>query len=383
MNRIPTIPQRLSRLITIPFFLAIVSLTACGGGPGGGSSGGGNSSTPSVLYVASGDNGAGEILAFAIDPTNGSLSAPTSFSGPEVFYELRSDPSGAFLYGSADGVRIYSVNSSTGALTEVAGSPFRAPQVGADGGPIAVSPNGKFLFYSDHLGNITTFSISAGTLAPNGIVVEDDNQPYHFAVDPAGSFLYVANHSDFSPEGSQFSVFAIDQSSGALSPVPGSPFGFENGSGGSGPAGIAIHPNGNFLYSTLSNVAGLEGMSVARSTGALSLTPGSPWNTTGQIPNFVSITPSGNFLYVSGTGPGAIQAFSIAPSGGGLTAVGTYQGAGTEIVFDSAGKFLYTVYPAFHEVAMSAIDQTTGALSQPVVVPAGADPGAIAVIHLP
>jgi 6-phosphogluconolactonase len=388
MNRISTINKELSGLATIAFLFLAVNLASCGGGSsgggsggpgGGGPGGGGGPSISSVLYVASGNNGAGEILAFTVDSNTGALSTATSFPGPQFLYELKGDPSGKFLYGSdfdAGAVRVYSVNSMTGSLAEVTGSPFTAPQVSGNGGPLAVSPNVKFLFFSNAFGDITTFSNSAGTLTPNGVVVQDVNQPYHFAVDPSGNFLYVADHSD-----SSFSVFAIDQTTGALSAVQGSPFGFQSNSE---PAGIAIHPNGNFLYSTLSNSAGVEGILVNRNTGVLSLISGSPWVTTELIPNFVSITPSGSFLYVSTAGVGAIQAFSIDSIGGGLTAIATFTGGNpTQMVFDPAGKFLYTPYPASHEVAMSAIDQNTGALSQPVVVPADSTTGAIAIIPLP
>jgi 6-phosphogluconolactonase len=386
MNRISTIAAPAYGQASLASVFLSVCLAACGGGSSGGGTGGaggGGGSSSSVLYVASRTNGAGEILAYAVNSNTGLLSTSTSFPAPEYLYELKGDPSGKFLYGSdfdAGAVRVYSVDSATGALTEVIGSPFTSPQVFGNGGPLAVSPNGKFLFFSDASGDITTFSISAGTLNPNGIVVQDENQPYHFAVDPSGNFLYVANHSDTS-DGQQFSVFAIDQTSGALSEVQGSPFGFQSNSA---PAGIAIHPDGNFLYSTLSNNGSIEGLSVVRATGALSLVSGSPWKTMELVPNFVAITPSGSFLYVSTAGLGAIQAFSIDSSTGGLTAVATYTGGNpTQMVFDPAGKFLYTSWPAFHEIEMSTIDQTTGALSQPVEIPADSDPGAIAIVQLP
>jgi 6-phosphogluconolactonase len=381
--------KKSSGVFSSMFLVLILSLGACGGGStgtGGGTGspgGGGGPATSSVLYVASGSNGAGEILAFAVNASTGALATPASFPAPQLLNELKVDPSGKFLYGSdfdAGAVRVYAVDPSTGALSEVAGSPFSAPQVIGNGGPLAVSPNGKFLFFSNSTGSITTFAISTATLTPNGIAVQDQNQPDHFAVDPSGNFLYVANHSDEN-EGDQFSVFAIDQMSGALSAVAGSPFGFQ---GNSQPAGIAVHPNGNFLYSTLSNSGEVEGMAVARASGALSLISGSPWKTMELIPNFTTIAPSGSYLYVSTAGLGAIQAFSIDASSGGLTAVATYTGGNpTYMVFDPAGKHLYTTWPSFHQVAMFTIDAATGELSGPVEVPADSDTGALAIVQLP
>jgi 6-phosphogluconolactonase len=364
-----------------------VGLVACGGGSGGGStttSGGGGVTAPDeILYVASGSNGQGEILAYRIPADSGQLSTPNSFSAPQYLFEMRVDTAGKFLYASdfdMGAVRVYSIQSSTGALSEAAGSPFESPQLIGNGGPLALSPDGKFLFYSDATGDIATFTVSSGVLTPTGAVVHDDGQPSQMVVDPGGKFLYVADHADNVVEG-QISVFSID-TAGALTEISGSPFNFQSNDNEE-PSGIAIHPSGKFVYTALSNSAGVDGATVNTGTGALTLISGAPWSTGSFLPDYVAMTPSGAMLYVSQQGTGAVNAFAINQSSGALTLQQTLQGQNPmQIVVDNTGKFLYASNPAFKGVLSYPIDQTSGALANPLVVAAGEDPGALALVQL-
>lgn len=306
--------KRLLRLLCVAAYS--VSLIACGGGSSGGSTttggGGGVTTHPEMLYVASGSNGQGQILAYTIDPSSGQLSSPMAINAPEYLLEMHVDPTGKFLYASdfdMGAVRVYSINSSTGALTEVAGSPFVATQVTGNGGPLAASPDGKFLFYSNAFGNIAIFTVSSGVLTATG-VANDPGLPSQMVVDPTSKFLYAANKI-----GGQFSVFAIDSNSGALTEISGSPFINQSNAG---PSGIALHPSGNFLYTALSNSAGVDGVSSNTGTGALTLIAGAPWSTGSFDPDYLAMAPSGNFLYVSQTGTGGVNAFTIDQTSGGL-----------------------------------------------------------------
>jgi 6-phosphogluconolactonase (cycloisomerase 2 family) len=79
-------------------------------------------STGTFLYAAA----AGNIFAFAINQTTGSLTAvqglPQQLSGISA---VVADPRGPYLYASSGTlVRAFQINTQTGALTEVAGSPF-------------------------------------------------------------------------------------------------------------------------------------------------------------------------------------------------------------------------------------------------------------------
>jgi len=365
-----------------------VGLVGCGGGFSGGSTtggggGGGATANPEMLYVASGSNGQGEILAYTIDPNSGQISTPVSTSAPSAVSEMQVDPTGKFLYASDFGmgaVRVYSINSATGALTEVAGSPFTSSQVTGNGGPLAASPDGKFLFYSNAFGDIATFAVSSGVLTATGAVANDSGQPSQMVVDRAGKFLYVANHADY-VVGGQFSVFAIDSTTGTLTEISGSPFSYQSNAE---PSGIAMHPSGNFLYTALSNSAGVDGISVNTGTGALTLIAGAPWSTGSILPYSVAMAPTGAFLYVSQEGIGGVNAYKIDQTTGALTLVQTLDGGGPlQIVVSPTGRFLYASDRGpVGQVSSYQIDETSGTLGQPVAVPAGDDPAAIAIVQL-
>ena len=128
------------------------------------------------------------VAALGFGAVGCSLSAPTTTTKHYFAYVVN---------GGAHTVSAYSINSSTGALTQVSGSPF-----------------------------------ATGT-GPQGI-----------AADPAGKFLYVANYG--AGGGNTVSAYMINASSGALTQVSGSPFTI--GSSGSGPIALAVDPTGKFLY---------------------------------------------------------------------------------------------------------------------------------------
>jgi hypothetical protein len=104
-----------------------IALFGCGGGSGGGSTtggtGGGGTTPPTpteILYVASGDNGQGQILAFPVS-ASGPLGASAAISTPQT------DAASKFLYASDfdnGAMRVYSIQSSTGALNAIGDLPL-------------------------------------------------------------------------------------------------------------------------------------------------------------------------------------------------------------------------------------------------------------------
>jgi 6-phosphogluconolactonase len=188
------------------------------------------------LYASNLNSPTGAISAFSINATTGALTQisgspfPTAGSSPGPSM-MASDPTGKFLYVSLSGtanannqVAAFTVNSSTGALTPIA-SPVT---VGRDPQGLAVTPDGKFLFIANLLDNtISAFSIDAtsGVLTPiTGSPFTANNAPFRVAIDPSGKFLDVTNNV-----GGDISVFTINASTnastGLLSPIAGSPFG--------------------------------------------------------------------------------------------------------------------------------------------------------------
>ena len=134
----------------------------------------------------------------------------------------------------ANNVSVFSLDSTSGAMTEVAGSPFAtgqqpdpvaidpAPWQGyfVSGGP---SPSAKFVFVGNTGGNsLSAYTIdSSGVLTPvagTPIALGTNAQPSSIAVDPSGKFVYVS----IVPK--QIAGFSVDQTTGALTPISGSPF---------------------------------------------------------------------------------------------------------------------------------------------------------------
>jgi 6-phosphogluconolactonase len=92
---------------------------------------------------------------------------------------------------NSDNVSAFTINTATGALREIAGSPFVA-----------------------------------------------GDQPYSVTVDPSGKFVYVANRASYN-----VSAFTINTATGALTEIAGSPF-----AAGMMPRSVVVDPSGKFAY---------------------------------------------------------------------------------------------------------------------------------------
>jgi len=257
----------------------------------------------------------------------------------------------------------YSIASGTGALTPITGSPFVSPNAEMDS--IASDPAGKFLFESAANGQqVTVFAIdqTSGALSTVG-----SSPTAAFAgqltTDGLGKYLYVTE----SNLGTTVTVFAIG-STGTLTSVAGSPFSISI-------AQLESEPTGNFLFGVTGNGANngvgsdnhIYVFSVDQTTGAIAQVAGSPFATT-LIPSSLTVHPSGKFVYtfnatVSSTSLGT-EGYQINTTTGAVTAVaGSPFTAvvGTQGQFDQSGAYLFTQPSA--EVAVAAVNTTTGALS--------------------
>ena len=88
------------------------------------------------------------------------------------------------------------------------------------------------------------------------------------AVDAKAQLAYVATSSSY------FNVlgYHIDQQTGALTPVPGSPF-----PTGNEPDAVALDPTAQFAYVANWALPNVWGYRVNRQTGAVTPVPGSPF----------------------------------------------------------------------------------------------------------
>jgi 6-phosphogluconolactonase len=360
--------------------------------------------SPEFLYATSPD----AIVGFKIDPSTGALGSPLTMSGPNQSLGMVATITLGRLYVSDflnDTVEGFSINSSTGGLTAVTGSPFLLG--GTPPGAGGVSPfvsAGSYVYVTDvNAGAVSAFTYDSLTGALStvaGSPFPAGDTPVHAVV--AGSqnqFLYVSNLND---SAGGISAFTIDFNTGALTPMPGSPY--ATGSAGSfpGPSALAITGNGQILYVALVGTVNannkIAAFSIDANTGALTAIPGSPF-ATGNAPQYMALVPVtlvGNteFLYTANVQDKTISAFVVDGSSGTLTPLSgsPYHGAtslgGLAVTPTGtlAGNFfLYAADPQAKTVIAFTIDGTTGALS-PVSgspFPAGKAPTLLTVADAP
>jgi len=150
-------------------------------------------------------------------------------------------------------------------------------------------------------------------------------------------------------------------STGALTPVPGSPFLTPippTAAVFNQPVGIV--DTGKFVYTALNGANQIAAYSVNGETGALTPVQGSPFST-GIAPAYVAL--AGNFLYVVDEEEGSVSAYSINPTTGALTAVpgSPFGSGGSTVTTDVSGQYLYL--SRFDGIQGYNIDSATGALT--------------------
>jgi 6-phosphogluconolactonase (cycloisomerase 2 family) len=328
-----------------------------------------------------------QISAFQVDSSTGLVKATlTPVTGPNTAGGMTLSASN-FLYVSDfinNSVDAFSVNPSTGALTSVSGSPFMVgPNQGAEG--MAVDPAGKFLFVTQpNTSQVAVFSInSTGQLKAVGLYPAS-SFPVQAVVNPSGNFLYVSNNQD--PLGG-ISAYSIDSSTGVLTPVSGSPFPtLING----GPIGMAIHPNGKFLYIAMAGTT-VDGNqivveSIDAATGALSPVPGSPFPT-GAVPQSVVFNPTGTFLFSANMKDNTVTQFSVDANTGALSPAGgnaSTAGSGPfAMAINSTGAVLFVANGLATSIPVFTINSTTGALTGVAPIPSGGGATGLAIVHHP
>jgi 6-phosphogluconolactonase len=284
------------------------------------------------VYVASSgdvwDIDFGSVSTYTINPTTGALTSTTGgingtgINGTlEFFNSVAVDPSGKFAYaadggafpagsfGGSSSVSMYTINSSTGALTSIG-------MIAAGTGPdsVAVDPAGKFAYVANFGSNdVSMYTIDAttGALASIGTIAAGTG-PVSVAVDPAGKFAYITNFGS-----NDISTYTVDATTGALTFIGSI-------AAGTHPFSVAVDPAGKFAYVanwTGSDSDGSVSMyTIDATTGALTLIG---TIATELSPTSIAIHPSGKFAYVTNSGSNSVSMYTIDSATGTLTLIGT------------------------------------------------------------
>ncbi len=309
-------------------------------------------STSSYVTYASGDTD----IAYGINPTTGKLTQFGIFdnrlNASTYRASITADPSGKFAfvaYSLVSGhVQTYAINASTGEMTSVG-----TIAAGSYPSSIAVDPTGRFAYVANNgSDNVSAYTINTTTgalTAVAGSPFASGGQPNGIAIDPTGKFAYVAN-------GGSVSAYTIDATTGALTAVTGSPF-----ATGTGSQSLTVDPTGKFVYvqGGSDNVAAYT---IHATTGALTAVTGSPF-ATGTQPRGVTVDPTGKFAYVANQISDNISIYSINSTTGGLTSAGIVSAPPypRSIYVDPTGKFAYVI--TAWGISAYSINSTTGLLT--------------------
>jgi YD repeat-containing protein len=272
------------------------------------------------LYVA---NDAAGLSAYSLTATTGQLralsaSGSTYYAAPAI--------TGSFLYavnanGGMDG---YSINPANGSLTPLAGSPF------------SITP-------------------------PNGLSAADVEAP---VVSPSGEYIYVSASSVHGAAAPAIIALSINPITGQLTQTSINSYGT---AGVDSPTGLAIDPQGRFLYVADLTAKAVHVLSINSANGSVTEVAGSPFAlvTVLSIQPWAVVThPSGKFVYVLENQHGYVFGFSVDANSGTLTAVpgSPFAAGGLVMTLDQTGTFLFG--GGHGGLSVSKVDQNTGALSQ-------------------
>lgn len=206
-----------------------------------------------------------------------------------------SPPAYAFTSNfKSNNVSAYRIDATTGALSPVGGSPFKA---GLNPNSVTVNPTGTLAFVANAGGsNISVYKINGctGSLTEvSGSPFAARGNPNSVAVNPSGTLALVTNGS-FQDLPSSISVYRINSNTGMLTEVQGSPF-----STSWYPQSVTINPSGTMAFVT----AGSKNLvySIDASTGALTPVAGSPFPASG-FASSVTFNPSGTMAFVANAG---------------------------------------------------------------------------------
>jgi len=336
------------------------------GGSGNNSGGGGGGSNTDLLYFVGGGNsidgaslnssGTFASLTGVTPPNIGS----SSFVAPNIVIANKSFlyvPYKANVNGTDQGfVAAFLISHSTGALSNISGSPFSTGTSGADSA--AIDPQGRFLFVGDQVsGSVSSFQINSAsgalTPAPGSPLIDPLTGPVEMEVDGSGNYLYFTQGSV-----SSYTVeYFIDQNTGALSAA---------GQFQLLASRVRSEPSGKYLFAVGSPSGGIDVYSIESGTGNLLFL-----NTYATATSCyeMTVSPNGQFLYAfakAGQVAESMEGFSLdvngvltpLPNSPFTTIPGQFAGQ-----FDQGGTHMFT--STISGFSVLSMDPNTGTPTNP------------------
>jgi 6-phosphogluconolactonase len=336
--------------------LLLLGLSGCGGFfvPQTGS--GGTTNTGDYLYVANGSDtflagfgvaSTGALSVLSGSPYNNSVAAQSLAVNPANSFLYAGTTAGIFVYGinsngsitvqndgsvaaqdmvatamqvdstgnyllavgistaqQVQAIGIYTIDTSTGLLTPIAGSPL-ALYTGTASTPTIVAPTGLLITPNNSYvyASLGTLGVQVLTLGSGGALAAGANptllaplktstspSDQRTASDPSSLFLFVAEIN------TGLRVFSIG-SGGSLSEVSGSPYAV-----GTGPTAVELDVTGSYVYVANKGSNNISAFTLTAASGKLTAITGSPFSSGGQLPIGIVNDNSKNFVAVINSG---------------------------------------------------------------------------------
>jgi 6-phosphogluconolactonase (cycloisomerase 2 family) len=410
---LPPIPQTSSSLSAFIFDPPTGDAREVAGSPYPTSSGlpaaTGLTALPGDGFLYATNSSLNNIEGFAVGATGTLTSVGSPFATGTGPNPVTFDNAGHFGYVSnqtSSSIFVYGVNSTTGALTEVQANRVAT---GVSPGPVSLTADGKFA-YVLNLGSISAFSVNSSSgalsaIAGNpfpvpGFAGGGNNSLQTLIFNPNGKSLYIKN--DGGTGTGSLAAFSIDSSTGALAPLSGSPFPL--GVSATGLAGL--DPAGRFLYVANQGICTVaNGCNPSTtSTGSISAfsldAAGVPTALAGlpavtPPPYQLSVDPTGRFLYEASIDADEVISYSIdqttaaltklsaggtSRTGGEPVFIGALVAPGNSTPYTFSPKFAYVPNVADNTISTYSSDPATGKLSAVgTPLPSGVAPQAVAV----
>lgn len=345
-----------------------------------------------ICYVgAYTDRGKG-IHSFAMNPSDGTLTAGKVLTGLPNPSSLAFHPNKKFLY-AANEIANFTGPASSGSVTAISIDPangdLKILNVISSGGRgpahLSVDPTGKYVFTANYgsgsvgvlsikddgsLGAVTDTKQITGTLGsnpaadapPGSFAISGHDAPHaHQAeMDPFGRFLLA---SDLGTD--SIYVYKLDPGTGMLSNV-----GKVTATNGAGPRHFAFHPVGRYLYSLNEEASTVDMMSWDPGSGGLEIKQTLstlPKGYTGtNYTSEVATTPDGRFVYCANRLHDSIAIFAIDPLNGSMKLqdiVWTRGSYPRNFEIEPNGNFMYVAHSRSDNVTTFAVDKSTGGLT--------------------
>lgn len=276
--------------------------------------------TATHLYAAAESSGS-RVGAYSIDRSTGALTfINDAASGGTGVTHVSVDATGKFVmtanYGSGSAA-VLPVRADGGVE-----APTQNPSPGARAHQIVATPGNRHVLVpclaADWIAQYT-FDPMTGALAPNTparVMTAAGAGPRHIAIAPGGMHAYLVNELD-----STLVTYSLAPSTGLLTSLQTVSTRASGATGTNTGAEIAVHPSGEFVYSSNRGDNNIAVFSINAGTGMV--TPAGHTPTGGMTPRMFAIEPTGKWMYVANQNSSNVITFAIDGTTGALTRTGS------------------------------------------------------------